>query len=262
LTSTQSPQPQNGSNLAKTTESDIFDQLSRLSQLRNQSPAVNLPPTTSSPSIVNPPASYQSGLGMGSSPAPLGQHLQNQRTGFPMQSLPPINNAPRGPFAPVPANQTLLQPLIPTNTGFNNFVPTRPSPFQNQPSFLPPQPTGFPGASQGLVSQPTGMPFGGYGGGSFPSNGFTPAQNNNSFNGSFGQLPTYSPPPVPPLPSAAANNTSPANIFAQMKSGTFATGNDTTNPQPSDKYDALRPNTLVPQATGWGYQPGYMSYQQ
>jgi hypothetical protein len=163
-----------GNNLAKTTESDIFDQLSRLSKLRKQSPVVS-PPSFSPPSNFAPPASYQSGLGMGSSPAPIGQHLQNQQTGFPPQPLQPMNNGPRGPFAPVPANQSLLQPLIPTNTGFKNFVPTRPvaSPFQHQPSFLPQQPTGF-SASPGLVSQPTGMPFGGYAGPSFPNNGLAP----------------------------------------------------------------------------------------
>jgi len=223
---------------------------------------VNLLPM---PSVITPPASYQSSLGVGSSPAPIGQHLQNQQTGFP----PLVNNGPRGPFAPVPGNQSLLQPLIPANTGFQNFVPTRlgnnmTSPFQNQPSFLPQQPTGFPSASQGLVSQPTGMPFGGYGGGSFPNNGFAPVQ--SSFNPGFGQLPINNgmfSPPVPSLSSTAPSSTSPANIFAQMKSGTFATGND-TSPQPSDKYDALRPN-IAPQATGWGAYPvtGYhMGYQQ
>ena len=48
------------------------------------------------------------------------------------------------------------------------------------------------------------------------------------------------PPPVPPLPSQPAVNTNPANIFAQMKSGTFA--QDDSAPQGADKYDALRPN--------------------
>ena len=72
------------------------------------------------------------------------------------------NIGPRGPFAPVPANQSLLQPLVPTTTGFGGFVPTRPTsnpPTFNQPtsqpSFLNTQPTGFPGV---IGPQPTGLP--------------------------------------------------------------------------------------------------------
>lgn len=45
---------------------------------------------------------------------------------------------------------------------------------------------------------------------------------------------------MPPLPSQPSVNTNPANIFAQMKSGTFA--QDDNASQSSDKYDALRPN--------------------
>jgi hypothetical protein len=134
---------------------------------------------------------------MGSSPVPMGQHLNNQRTGLlpspsPQPPQQPAYNGPRGPFAPVPANQTLLAPLIPTQTGFNGFIPTRPgaaqttmtSPFANppaQPSFLSSQPTGFPGAQGSLQAQPTGFqpsfmsaqptgaPFGGFNGN---TNGF------------------------------------------------------------------------------------------
>ena len=49
---------------------------------------------------------------------------------------------------------------------------------------------------------------------------------------------TISPPPVPQQQPPA--NTNPANVFAQMKSGTFATDN-TGAPQSADKYDVLRP---------------------
>lgn len=168
-----------GTTLAKT-DDDIFQQLDRLSKLRTQSPAVQVPQRAPSVPIASP-VSYQSGLGMGPSPVPMGQHLQNQQTGFvtPQQSLV------RGPLAPVPSNQALLQPLVPTTTGFNGFVPTRPqsvqspfanppqqSPFANptqqpqfsplpqqqQPSFLSTQPTGFPGASPSLLPQQTGYP--------------------------------------------------------------------------------------------------------
>lgn len=146
-------------NLANTTESDIFNQLARLSELRKNAPSA--PPAISTPPAqVASPASFRAGLGMGSSPAPLGQlqqQLQSQPTGMPPQQQQ--YSGPRGPFAPVPSNQGLLQPLIPTQTGFNSFVPTRPSnnisPFANPPSFLNSQPTGF---QPSLMAQPTGFP--------------------------------------------------------------------------------------------------------
>ncbi|KAJ7638784.1 hypothetical protein FB45DRAFT_411916 [Roridomyces roridus] len=299
--------------LARTTESDVFDQLARLSALRSQMPQTTPTPPVASPppASFTPPAGYLSGMGMSSSPLPMAQHLNSQRTGFPSQPSPqpqlqPGYNGPRGPFAPVPANQSLLQPLIPTQTGFNSFIPTRPgpatspfanppsmnqspfanppsmnqSPFANpppmQPSFLSAQPTGYPAAQpfaaqptgfpgqQPLSFQPTGVPFGGLGGN---NNGFVQSNPtgfgqpfNNGFNGQFnGGAPNgfSAPPPVPPLPSNNNNNnTTPANIFAQMKSGTF--GAEDAAPQSSDRYDALRPNPMVAQATGWGggYQNG------
>ncbi|KDQ64469.1 hypothetical protein JAAARDRAFT_75108 [Jaapia argillacea MUCL 33604] len=272
-------QPQGtGASLANKSEADIFEQLARLSELRTRSPAV---PSPVSPAVppVPPPVGYRSGLGMGPSPVPIGQHLQGQQTGlFP----PPQQSGPRGPFAPVPANQSLLQPLIPTSTGFNNFVPTRPSsaPFQPQPQFLAPQPTGFGGSPQPFLPQPTGFaPQGpllsqptGMNGGSFgnfnpnppyQNTGFSPVSSNpTGFNPGFGQFSASGLPPVPPLPNAPSKDTSPANVFAQMKSGSFASGNDSGAPQTADKYDALRPNsTPIPaQVTGWGY-PTMTGYQ-
>ena len=142
-----------GGGLAKTTEADIFDQLSRLSQLRVQNPAPAAAPKPSpgpapSPSTTSPlPLGYNQRMSAGSSPSPLGgQHLQAQPTG-----LLPAQIGPRGPFAPVPANQGLLAPLVPTTTGFSGFVPTRPA---TSPSFLGPQPTGF---QPSVVPQPTGF---------------------------------------------------------------------------------------------------------
>lgn len=181
------------SSLAKTTEADVFDQLARLGQLKTNRvvpPVSPTPPSTfaspvTSPPVVSLPPSYNNGLGIGSSPAPIGQHLQNQHSGvFP----PPQQSGPRGPYAPVPVNQGLLQPLIPTQTGFNGFVSARPSnvsPFQPQaqpaqPSFLQPQPTGFPGNLQTVISQPTGFHTSGpiltqpTGVGGGPFGGFTP----------------------------------------------------------------------------------------
>lgn len=178
-TSTPSQLP----SLAKTTESDIFEQLAKLSELRKSTTPAQPQQNSPSPALnVGPPLSV-AGYGMSSSPLPMG-HLVNQPT---LSSPPQSYNGPRGPFAPVPANQSLLQPLIPTRTGFNGFIPTNPvnspSPFQNQlspPSFLPPQTTGFPN-SQPLLSQPTGVfnnfntvpPFQG-------NNGFPPVPNRKS----------------------------------------------------------------------------------
>lgn len=266
-----------GNNLAKAIESDIFDQLSRLSQLRTTSPAMgsavpaSLSNTATTPMTSSPPASYHSGLGMGSSPIPLGQHVQNQQA----RLSSPQQNGPRGPFAPVPANQSLLQPLIPTTTGFNRFVPTRPgnTSFVAQPQqpLIPSQITGFPNNPQPLIpqttsfpsmgpmlSQPTGMPGGNFGGfgstSSFSPNGhFSTMQTSacqfgtsfsatyyradpTGFNPGFGQSPFITSMSLPPLPLAPpTSNTSPANVFAQMKSGTFATSNE-NGPQPQGNY--------------------------
>ena len=143
-------------NLAHTTESDVFDQLARLTALKTQSPATQSPvpaPVSNpvSPPVISPPPGFQNGMGMGPSPVPMGQ-IQTQPTGVQV-------GAPRGPFAPVPQNQGLLQPLVPTSTGFNSFVPTRPQ--SNPPPPIPPLPTGFnanPSPQPSfLQTQPTGF---------------------------------------------------------------------------------------------------------
>lgn len=254
--------------LAQTTEDDIFQQLARVAELRRTTPS-QPPPSATPPINALPTTSYSAGLGMGTSPTPLGQ-LQSQPTYSPQPY-----NGPRGPFAPVPANQSLLQPLIPTQTGFASFVPTRPSnsapPFQNAMSpsaYLPPQQaaTVLP-TSQPIPFQPTGMGFGGFG-------TVSPFQNTSG----FGQVQTHStgynpsaispfsngvsvPPPVPPLPSSVSNNTSPANVFAQMKSGTFAADAESSAPRPSDMYNALRPNAMAGQAAWGQVYPSYTGYQ-
>lgn len=187
-----------------------FDILAKISQLRPPSaPLLQTNPV--SPPVTSPPG-FQAGLGVGSSPLTLSQHLQNQQTGL----YRPSSVGARGPLAPVPANQALLSPLVPLNTGINQFVPTRPNtnpppnsfatpPIQFQPqppapsSFnghgvlplssppqnfgpgLLPQQTGFPPASippsfsGGLSVQPTGFggPFGGPGNPGFGYNGFS-----------------------------------------------------------------------------------------
>lgn len=153
-----------GGGLAKTTDSDIFDQLARLSQLRVQASAAS--PPASSPAIASPPAmATSSGYNprLGASPAPpLGP---NPTLSLPLQGQPTGQFAapgPRGPFAPVPGNQGLLAPLVSTSTGFTGFVPTRPA---TSPSFLGTQPTGFQpslapqstGFQPSLAPQPTGF---------------------------------------------------------------------------------------------------------
>ncbi|KAH7345107.1 hypothetical protein B0J17DRAFT_638359 [Rhizoctonia solani] len=142
--------------------SSQFDILSKIQQMRPPSaPIVSQPTGVQSPGMV--PSSFQVGLGMGNSAAPIGQLLTAQQTGL---------LGPRGPPAPIPSNQSLLSPLVPTNSGFNAFVPTRPGStpsfgglqsqptgFQpSQPSFMQSQSTGFqPSQPSFLQSQPTGF---------------------------------------------------------------------------------------------------------
>ncbi|KAJ3571426.1 hypothetical protein NP233_g3768 [Leucocoprinus birnbaumii] len=260
------------------------------------------------PNVVSPP-SFSAGLGMGNSQLPVGQALSAHQSGMMQSSTPqppppqqPSQqpyNGPRGPYAPVPANQGLLQPLIPTQTGFNSFIPTRansvPSPappmpnqFNSTPSLMASQPTGMPGGMgfqqqqpQPLLGQPTGMPVNGFSASPFGSGSVMNASpfgsgssfqpNTNVFNpnpspltvqptGVFAQSPFNLPASPPPVPSnSGANSTAPANVFASMKSGTFGKDEDLSGPQSADKYSALRPN-LAPQPTGWNGYNGYSGF--
>ena len=183
------PQPQQtggtGGGLAKTTEDDVFNQLARLASLRSQSPAVTSPPpqpqrsgsvTVNNPSpaplVVSPPPGFGSGMGVGNSPVPIAQLQSNALSLQPQPTAAPNINGPRGPFAPIPANQGLLQPLVPTRTGFTGFIPTSSSNnlgsnlvggmgggLQPQQNLLPQQ-TGFVG--QPAMSNPTGFPTNGF----------------------------------------------------------------------------------------------------
>lgn len=137
---------------------NIFD---KIASMRPPSAPIQSQPNTLQPSPspqLPPHAGYQQGLGVGGSPAPLGQFLTAQRTGV---LSPP--NAPHGPFAPVPANQSLLAPLVSTTTGFSGFIPTRPSSLSAQqtgfppgpPPFVQPQPTGFQSHPLSVQPQPT-----------------------------------------------------------------------------------------------------------
>ena len=214
--SAPTPQPQQtggtGGGLAKTTEDDVFNQLARLASLRTQSPTVTSSPpqpqrpviannSSPAPVVVSPPSGFGSGMGVGNSPVPIGQLQSNGLPLQPQLTAVPNVNGPRGPFAPVPANQGLLQPLVPTRTGFAGFMPTGPSNnpgtnnlmgFQPQQNVLPQQ-TGF--MSQPMMSNPTGFPTNGLG----QAQGFLPQQTGFPNTSGF-QTPSPAP-PVPPLPN-------------------------------------------------------------
>ena len=220
--SAPTPQPEQtgktGGSLAKTTEDDVFNQLARLASLRTQSPAVTSPSQSQqsvasnnpSPSaaVVSPSPGFASGMGVGNSPVPIGQFQSNGLSLQPQLTAAPSWNGPRGPFAPVPANQGLLQPLVPTRTGFTGFVPTGHlhnigsngpvgvgGGLQQQPNILPQQ-TGF--VNQPALSNQTGFPTNGLG----QTQGFLPQQT-GFLNPSGFQTPSPIPhiPPVPPLPN-------------------------------------------------------------
>ncbi|TIA90146.1 hypothetical protein E3P99_01695 [Wallemia hederae] len=182
----------------------------------------------------------------------------------------------KGPVAPLPQNQGLLQPLIPTNTGLN-FRPTgaagsSPSPGlmpqqtgymqpMHQPAMQPlqpmqPQQTGF---MQGALSPPAFQQ---------QSQTQTPLQPQHTSMQGFsqqmlpkaGQAQATSPPP----PQTNNQQYNPGSVFASMRSGQFdSPGSATTPPQPapSERYDALRAQPtgyMMPQQTG--YIPGYRPF--
>lgn len=134
-----SPQPQKSPN--DTLADDI---LKRMGISENQQ----------RPSSAAPPQRQTSSNFLSPAATPQQQQQQQQQ---------PDPNAPRGPYAPVAQNAPMLNPLIPTQTGFNGFVPTRP-----QSTGMMPQSTGMPMSSMsmsmapqatGMMSQPTGMPM-------------------------------------------------------------------------------------------------------
>ncbi|KAJ9119856.1 hypothetical protein QFC24_005570 [Naganishia onofrii] len=122
------------------------------------------------PTGMAAPAGFHSGLGMGSSNLPMGQLLTAQQTGAFAQQQSPVatgvhSPAPGAPLAPIPANQGLLNPLIPTQTGFSGFVPTRASPAMNNNQHqnqMMPQATGYNmnmgnnNSGMGMMPQQTG----------------------------------------------------------------------------------------------------------
>ncbi len=174
-------------------------------------------PAPSSSALSPLPVGYNQGLGVGPSPSPLGQHLPAQQP-----ACSPCADRPARSVSARPANQGLLAPLVPTTTGFNEFVPTRPS---TPPSFLGPQPTGLLQPSP-LAPQPTGFQ---------PSlapqpTGFQPslAPQPTGFQSSLAPQPTGfgaglpfggpgGVPPVPPLPPSFQNGS-----FGQLQPRQFS----------------------------------------
>ncbi|KAE8231680.1 hypothetical protein CF326_g3298 [Tilletia indica] len=193
-------------------------------------------------------------------------------------------NAPRGPLAPVPANQGLLAPLVSTG-GTGGFIPTRTgngmAPMmtgmnmgfagmqqqQQQPQM--PQMTGWQGgAGSGMMmSQPTGFNGGmGMGMGSMgmmgsgvssPGSGFSnagmlaPMSTASGFGGisaPASQQQQQQPQQQNGSSTNGADKFSAANVFAQMKTGQFGK-DEAKDAQPPNRYDALRPQPT-------GFQPG------
>jgi len=72
-----------------------------------------------------------------------------------MSSMMGQANGQRGPLAPVPRNEGLLNPLQPAQTG---FVPTRGG--QQPQQGMMPQQTGWQQQQQAMMMQPTGYAAG------------------------------------------------------------------------------------------------------
>lgn len=95
----------------------------------------------------------QMGIGPRAPSAPALSPYAAPPNGYSPAHSPALPLGPRGPVAPVYANQPLLNPLIPTQTGMSSFVPTR------QP--LMPTMTGYPMqqgmGGYGMMPQMAGM---------------------------------------------------------------------------------------------------------
>lgn len=151
--------------------------------------------------------------------------LEKMKPPAPSAPQEPPPWAPRGPLAPVPANQALLQPLIPLQ-GTGQYVPTG-----STPGFLPMS----SGAPTGFGMQPTGF--------AQPPSGLMPQ------NTMYGVPQPMSPQP-PALGAATEATTRPqqgdpfsaSSVFEQMKTGAGAFGGKDASsaPQSSGKYDPLR----------------------
>ncbi len=116
-----------------------FDRLARMSGQQRTPAGPQQPMQTGSSGF-----SGSSGYGLG---------VQN--TSQPMSSMIGQANGARGPLAPVPTNEGLLNPLQPAQTG---FVPTRPG--AQSPQGMETQQTGWQQQQQSIMMQPTGYAAG------------------------------------------------------------------------------------------------------
>jgi hypothetical protein len=107
---------------------------------------------------IGPPSSY--GLGAASTSTPMGQLAARPQLAPPVAAAPPPQpqmnpNAPRGPLAPVPLNQGLLNPMQPHATGM--FVPTHPTGMSAQSPFAGGVPAGQYLSAGGMQPMVTGV---------------------------------------------------------------------------------------------------------
>ncbi|KAL7421316.1 cytoskeletal protein binding protein [Cryptotrichosporon argae] len=236
------PASTGASGLSGTNTGGSFDQLSQIpGQVR--APSAPVQPTMTGASTFPNPSQY--GLGTANTQTPMGQ-LMSQPTGA------------RGPLAPVPSNEGLLNPLQPSVTGM--FVPTRP---QQQQYQMSPQGTGMP--QQPMMMQPTGYAQGfqqGYGQQPMQPS-YTGFQQQPQQQSAFNAIASMPPPQQPRQQDKFA----PSNIFSAMKRTDFGKPEE-QQPQAANKYDALRPLTtgyngapgMVPQPTGYGMVPQPTGY--
>ncbi|KIR26661.1 hypothetical protein I309_04430 [Cryptococcus deuterogattii LA55] len=251
-----------------------FDKFSQMASSPHAPPP---PPSSSAPaqpqSQLSPQPTAQSqqsfapnayGLGVQNSGRPMS--MLAQQTG--MSTMSNSSNAPRGPLAPVPANQGLLNPMQPQATGM--FVPTRDlSPMgAQQTGFQSQQPqlTGFqPQQQQQMMPQQTGF----YPGQMGMQPNFTGFPQQQQQQSTFNAIASIPPPQPQQSQQAAPDKFAPSNIFAAMKKTDFGKPEE-QQPQAAGKYDALRPLTtgyngapgMMPQQTGMMAQPTGMMPQQ
>lgn len=231
---------------------DKFSQMASSPHAPPPSPPSSAPAQPQSQLSPQPTAQSQQsfapnayGLGVQNSGRPMS--MLAQQTG--MSTMSNSSNAPRGPLAPVPANQGLLNPMQPQATGM--FVPTRDlSPMgAQQTGFQPQQPqlAGFqPQQQQQMMPQQTGFYPGQMG--MQPSecnvfayiaplnlscvilNGATNLPTKLDFTGfpqqqqqqsTFNAIASIPPPQAQQSQQAAPDKFAPSNIFAAMKKTDF-----------------------------------------
>ncbi|KAG8821342.1 cytoskeletal protein binding protein [Serendipita sp. 401] len=146
------------------TTSPAIEALTQELELLKKIAELKRPPSAPAPSLQAPvppsiqPQATATPLSFNSLAAAASAPFPPQQTGVYNNSLS-VANGVRGPFAPVPANESvLLKPLIPTNTAMSGFIPTRPNPTGVGPQPMLSQATGLPQLSP-FQAQPQPSPF-------------------------------------------------------------------------------------------------------